>query len=658
MESRSGFFNSKSNLRLLLLGILSILLSACGGGGGDSGGGGNNNPQPTPDTTAPEITLVGASTLNLEQGTAYSEPGASANDNVDGSVDVDISGSVGSSAGSYTITYSASDSAGNTASTTRTVIVADTIPPVITLNGAAEVSITEGTPYTEDGATATDAVDGTIDVVTSGTVGTQVGSYTITYTATDLSGNSASLTRTVNVTAGVADPQVVYDNGAVDSAWDLGLMAFDEAIQWQTCENDGGEGCPSISWSVVNDVDRGDVLEVTHAPDAGLGAIFTKTSTPYDLSDYAGGTIEFDVKIISGDNNLTMKIDCIYSCTSGDYPLGAVEGSDWVSLSVDINDLVGNGLSLLTIDTGIVIWASDHDSTVFRIDNVRWVANPNGPTTGTGNTGGTISEWVKVDPNNGYSTPAEYPGYTKVWADEFNGTSLNTDDWTFEIGTTDAFGNVGWGNNELQYYREENTYLENGLLVIEARKETYNGSAYTSSRIKTMDKFSFRFGRVDIRAAVAEGKGLWSALWMMGQNWSQEGWPYCGELDIIDTIGGIGQESNVVHNAYWNDGGIGSSYSPANYGNNYDLSGGETFSNTFHVFSIEWTEDSIIWYVDDVQSHAMNIDSDDLREAFQKDFFFIFNVAVGGNWPGTPVTNTQFPRGMLVDYIRVFQEQN
>lgn len=435
-------------------------------------------------------------------------------------------------------------------------------------------------------------------------------------------------------------------------------MAFDEGIQWATCENDGGDGCPSIDWAIVDDGERGNVLQITHAASDKLAAVFTKTSNPYDMSTYAGGTIEFDVKVMSGDNNLTMKIDCIYPCTSGDYVLGAVEGSDWVSLSVDVNDLVDNGLSLLIVDTGIVIWASNHNSTVFRVDNIRWVANPNGPNSGAGNTGGTISEWVKVDPSNGYSTPTEYSGYSKIWADEFDSTSLNTNDWTFEIGTTDAFGNVGWGNNELQYYREENTYLENGLLVIEAKKETYNGRAYTSSRIKTMDKFSFQYGRVDIRAVVAEGKGLWSALWMMGQNWSQQGWPYCGELDIIDTIGGTGQEANVVHNIYWNDGGIGSAYSPANYGANHDLSGGETFSNTFHIFSIEWTEDSIIWYVDDVQTHSININSDDLREAFQQDFFFIFNVAVGGNWPGTPVTSTQFPRGMLVDYIRVFQQQN
>ena len=453
-------------------------------------------------------------------------------------------------------------------------------------------------------------------------------------------------------------PKVVFENGAADDAWNE-LGAYDEANpQWGNCINDGGQGCPSISWSIVNDNDRGNVLEISHGTTNKEAAVFIQTSSAYDLSAYAGGTIDFDVKIMSGDNKLTMKIDCVWPCTSGEYSLGAVEGSDWKSLSVNVNDLVAQGLSLLTVNTGIVIRATDHNATVFRLDNVRWTANSTGPTTGGGNTGGTISDWVKADKNIGYTTPAEYAGYTKVWSEEFDGASINTDNWTFETGTTDAFGNVDWGNNELQYYREENAYLEDGLLVIEAKKETFGGRAYTSSRMKTMDKFSFQYGRVDIRAAVAEGKGLWSALWMMGQNWSEEGWPYCGELDIVDTIGGPGNEETIINKAFWNNGGIGSAYDVASHGTEYDLAGGETFSGTFHVFSLVWTENAITWYVDDVESHSLNIDNEDLREAFQQQFFLIFNVAVGGDWPGDPVTATNFPRGMLVDYVRVFQPED
>jgi beta-glucanase (GH16 family) len=224
--------------------------------------------------------------------------------------------------------------------------------------------------------------------------------------------------------------------------------------------------------------------------------------------------------------------------------------------------------------------------------------------------------------------------------------------WRFDIGT----GSNGWGNNELEYYREENTSVENGLLVIEARKETFGGRAYTSSRIKTEDNFAFTYGRVDVRAVVAEGKGLWSAVWMLGQSFADISWPYSGEIDIVDTIGGPGNEDTAVHNVYWNGGGLSASYNPVSAGTNHQLSSGQTYSDSFHVFSIEWSADEIVWYVDDVQTHSVSIaDGSDRAEAFRNDFFLILNVAVGGNWPGAPVSSTQFPRGMLVDYVRVFQ---
>ena len=219
-----------------------------------------------------------------------------------------------------------------------------------------------------------------------------------------------------------------------------------------------------------------------------------------------------------------MKSECTYPCGSGDFGLGAVDGSDWVALSVDVNELVDQGLNLSAVDIGFAIWATDHDSTVFQVDNVRWVANPSGPSASSGNTGGTLSEWVKTDPSIGYQSAESYAGYTKVFSDEFDGTELNTDVWRFDIGT----GSNGWGNNELEYYREENTSVENGLLVIEARKETFGGRAYTSSRIKTEDNFAFTYGRVDVRAVVAEGKGLWSAVWMLGQSFADISWPYSG----------------------------------------------------------------------------------------------------------------------------------
>jgi len=561
-------------------------------------------------------------------------------------------------AGTYTLTYSATDSAGNIASETRTVTVADTSLPAITLAGDQVVSINVGDAWSDAGATAVDTVDGEVAVTRAGVVdnGT-AGVYTLTYTATDAAGNTASEIRTVTVedatsSAVVADDLPIIQEGAASAEWDTGLIIVDEAKSWGRCETGVDETCPSTSWSVVSDSERGDVLQINHGADAQLGFVIVQTSTPYDLSTYAGGTIEFDVKIISGDNKLTMKSECTYPCGSGDFGLGAVDGSDWVALSVDVNELVDQGLNLSAVDIGFAIWATDHDSTVFQVDNVRWVANPSGPSAPSGNTGGTLSEWVKTDPSIGYQSAESYAGYTKVFSDEFDGTELNTDVWRFDIGT----GSNGWGNNELEYYREENTSVENGLLVIEARKETFGGRAYTSSRIKTEDNFAFTYGRVDVRAVVAEGKGLWSAVWMLGQSFADISWPYSGEIDIVDTIGGPGNEDTAVHNVYWNGGGLSASYNPVSAGTNHQLSSGQTYSDSFHVFSIEWSADEIVWYVDDVQTHSVSIaDGSDRAEAFRNDFFLILNVAVGGNWPGAPVSSTQFPRGMLVDYVRVFQ---
>lgn len=639
----------------LIVGITASVLTACGGGGGSD----SPASSPVADTRAPVITLSGSSSMPHEQGVEFIDPGSSVTDNVDSNLSISVAGEVNSAqAGSYTLTYSSSDSAGNTASETRTVIVADTTSPVITLAGDQAITINTGDVWSDAGASAADTVDGEVAVIDTGVVdnGT-AGVYTVTYTATDLAGNTVSEIRTVTVedaSSGttVADDLLIIQEGVASAEWDTGLIIVDEAKAWGRCETGVDDTCPSTSWSVVSDSERGDVLQINHGADAQLGFVIVQTSTPYNLSTYAGGTIEFDVKIISGDNKLTMKSECTYPCTSGDYGLGAVEGSDWVALSVNVNDLVDQGLDLLAVDIGMAIWATDHDATVFQVDNVRWVANPNGPSASSGNTGGTLSDWVKTDASIGYQSAESYAGYTKVFSDEFDGTELNTDMWRFDIGT----GSNGWGNNELEYYREENVSVENGLLVIEARKETFGGRAYTSSRIKTQDNFSFTYGRVDVRAVVAEGKGLWSAIWMLGQSFADISWPYSGEIDIVDTIGGPGNEDTAVHNVYWNGGGLDASYSPVSAGTNHQLSSGETYSDSFHVFSIEWSADEIIWYVDDVQTHSVSIaDGSDRAEAFRSDFFLILNVAVGGNWPGAPVSATQFPRGMLVDYVRVFQ---
>lgn len=247
-------------------------------------------------------------------------------------------------------------------------------------------------------------------------------------------------------------------------------------------------------------------------------------------------------------------------------------------------------------------------------------------------------------PTTGYSTPLSYSNYNLVWSDEFNGTALSND-WTFDIGT----GNGGWGNNELQYYTNQNYAVNGGFLEITAKNQTFNSSLYTSTRIKTQGIKSWKYGRIDIRAALPYGQGIWPALWMLGDNISTAGWPSCGEIDIAELIGGAGANDRTVYGtAHWSDNG-----SHAQYGGNTVLPSGK-FSDEFHVFSIIWTPNSITWLMDDVAYNTINTTPAGLSE-FQEKFFLIFNVAVGGNWPGNPDATTIFPQTMYVDYVRVFQ---
>lgn len=251
--------------------------------------------------------------------------------------------------------------------------------------------------------------------------------------------------------------------------------------------------------------------------------------------------------------------------------------------------------------------------------------------------------------DDGYTTPESYEGMTLVWQDEFEGDALNTANWTYEIGT----GEWGWGNNELQYYREENTAVKDGYLIITAKKEDFSGSKYTSSRIITKGKQSFQYGRIDMRAKLPQGQGIWPALWMLGDNFDTEGWPKSGEIDMMEMVGGGEKDSQVHGTLHWDNNGSHASYGSGNANGPYTLANGK-FADEFHVFTIIWDENAIKWYVDDNKFFEVDISPEGLSEFHQK-FFFIFNVAVGGQWPGSPNESTTFPQQMIVDYVRVFQ---
>ena len=631
------------SLKFSSIGILSLVLIACGGGGSSSA---PVNP-PVSDTTPPTITMVGAEAINHEQGTTYDDQGATASDSVDGAVSVSSSGEVSNTAGVYTITYSASDAAGNIATAVRTITVADTQPPVISLIGDSEVTHEQGSNYIDAGASASDVVDGDVEVLISGDVDDEVGEYTVTFTATDAADNSATQTRLVTVVSADTPQTIslsVFDNGEADSAFDAGLNGQDSANNWETsCSQDGGAACPNLSWQIVADVDRGNVLQVAHSASGQQAIFFVKTNSPMDLSTYSTGSIIFDIKTVSGDSNYTMKVDCVFPCTSGDKAIGSHGASGWETVTVPVAELVSAGLQLVSVDTGIVIWASAYTSTIFQLDNVRW----EGIDDGTGGTPMGGDDGWEIPNFSGYQSATSYDGYSQVWSDEFDGSEVDENNWGYDIGGS------GWGNNELEFYTNRNAYLTEGNLVIRANKENYGGREYTSSRLKTQSKQTVNYGRIDIRAVMPQGQGIWPALWMLGSNFPTVGWPHSGEIDIMEMIGGNGRENTVHGTAHWYNQ---SSNQNASYGGNYGLPSGETLSTNFHVFSIDWDSTSITWYLDNVQYHSMAINDSSSLAAFRKDFFFIFNIAVGGNWPQYPDASTVFPQRMVVDYVRVFQK--
>lgn len=436
--------------------------------------------------------------------------------------------------------------------------------------------------------------------------------------------------------------ETVLQNGAAQPPWDGEIGAYDEAIDYDVCLDDGGYACPTVDWEWRNAGERGPVLRSAWQANDMSAGLFIKSRTPQNLTEFSNGSIQFDVRVISGTAQLAMKIDCIWPCTSGEIPTNTTLARDWQTISIAIPRLVDAGLNLSTVDTGLVFWPINHQGTTLEIDRVRWIATTDDDSANSE----TPSD--NSPANSGPDSPFSYAGFDLVWSDEFSGTQLDDRSWTHNIGT----GSGGWGNNEWQYYRSNNTTVADGLLTITARKENYGGQNYTSSRIKTEGLVDFTYGRVDIRAKLPSGQGIWPALWALGSNFGEVGWPYSGEIDIMEMIGGRGREDTVHGTAHWNVGGIGAPYSHTYIGGAYY---GDDFSSSFNVFSVLRTAEQIEWRVNNAPYYRFDIDNSASRAPFRKPFFLIFNVAVGGNWPGYPDGTSSFPQKMVVDYVRIFE---
>jgi beta-glucanase (GH16 family) len=240
-------------------------------------------------------------------------------------------------------------------------------------------------------------------------------------------------------------------------------------------------------------------------------------------------------------------------------------------------------------------------------------------------------------------------GYELMWNDEFDGDTIDASNWTYDI------GGWGWGNGEAQYYtdRPDNARVQNGLLVIEADLERFEESYYTSARLLTQGLHEFQYGYVEARIKVPDGRGTWSAFWMLGADFERDedtkeaNWPDAGEIDIMEYVG---SKPDLV---------LGTIHGPG-----YAGAGGLTqwnrqefnVADEFHTFAIDWDEDGVRWYFDGEQFHEVTPASVGDREwVFDKPFFLILNVALGGTLGGMIGLDTEFPQYMHVDYVRVYQ---
>lgn len=237
-------------------------------------------------------------------------------------------------------------------------------------------------------------------------------------------------------------------------------------------------------------------------------------------------------------------------------------------------------------------------------------------------------------------------GWNLVWNDEFNREVINNNFWILQNG-----GGI-WGNNELQYYtdRSDNCYIEDGKLIIRALKENYQNHQYTSARLTTKEKIDFLYGKIEIKAKLPAGKGLFPAFWLLPCEDSYGDRKKNGEIDLVEMLGNdprfiYGVAHYSLNNKY---------RSYKKYSNKKD------FSKELHIYSIEWSEKNLVWLIDDIVYFSFDFKKIFTNNyiPFNKKFYLIINLAVGGNWPGFDLTNTTFPSKIEIDYVRYYKKVN
>jgi beta-glucanase (GH16 family) len=256
----------------------------------------------------------------------------------------------------------------------------------------------------------------------------------------------------------------------------------------------------------------------------------------------------------------------------------------------------------------------------------------------------------------GLSVPAD--AQTPVWSDEFVGTSVDPNNWEFMIGNGCEYGNCGWGNNELEYYtsRPENCYVSGGNLHIVARREAYAGFQFTSTRMRSLNRQDFLYGRMEARIKLPTGGGMWPAFWMMPSDSVYGGWAASGEIDIVESINTATTVYGTIHyGGQW----------PNNTNSGGSYANGTNFSQDFHIYALDWTPDEMRWYIDGVLYYTATSAvwysagaPANPRAPFDQYFHFLMNVAVGGNWPGCTqpsCVTASLPQELVVDWVRVYE---
>jgi len=436
--------------------------------------------------------------------------------------------------------------------------------------------------------------------------------------------NGATFTSGTLVYANGAASGVKLSLTATNGTYDANAVGFGNysPFSWASLVNEQGNiGYPNTPWAVL----MASML-VSHT--AGVTDTVSLSGLvpggTYNLYVYSAGDLNLTSGAIPGQRRSTFTVNGVTQTSiwqSGVTTL--VNGADYL----EFTNVVASGTGNLVINYGNSANGDESDFNGFQLQAV---------TNQVGGTNPPATQW------------------NIVWSDEFNGTNINANNWTYDL------GGGGWGNNELETYTSspQNSYVSNGLLHIVALT---NGSGYTSARMKTQGLQSWAYGRMEARIQIPRGQGIWPAFWMLGTNIVPIGWPTCGEIDIMENIGNTndqGTDHGTIHGPMAN----GQDYNyGSGVGGTYTLPGGAVLANNFHIYGVEWTTNQITWFLDGNQfftatpASLVGLPSPGIW-VFTNQQFFILNVAVGGNWPGNPDATTVFPQQMLVDYVRVYQQ--